>query len=62
MWVPESAEEVERVFSAGELPETEVFDAKAALPEPKRNADLAWDVAAMSTDGGVLLYGVGEGL
>jgi len=60
MWVPESAEELERAVTAGALSETEVFDAKAAMPDPRGNADLAWDVAAMSTDGGVLLYGVGE--
>jgi hypothetical protein len=60
MWIPESAEELERLVAEGALPETEVFDAKAALPEVRKNADLAWDVAAMSTDGGVLLYGVGE--
>lgn len=60
MWIPESPAEVERAVSEGALPETEVFDAKAALPEPHKNADVAVDVAAMSTDGGALLYGVGE--
>lgn len=60
MWVPENPEQIERGARAGELTETPSFDAKAELPIAKRNADLAVDVAAMSTDGGVLLYGVGE--
>jgi hypothetical protein len=38
---------------------TSSLDAKAELPTPK-NADLAIDVAAMSTEGGVLGYGVAE--
>lgn len=60
MSIPGSAEEIERVVAAGPLPETEIFDAKAALPEAKKNADVAVDVTAMSIDGGVLLYGVGR--
>jgi hypothetical protein len=36
------------------------FDAKAELPSPTKNPTLATDVAAMSADGGVLLYGVGD--
>lgn len=38
MWIPESAAEVERAVSEGALPKIETFDAKAAFPEPKRNA------------------------
>lgn len=61
MWIPEGADEIERLAQAGELEETPFFDAKAQLPEnKKKNVDLVIDVAAMSTDGGVLLYGVGE--
>lgn len=60
MWVPRDAKEIEHAARAGELSETPSFDAKAALPEPRKNADLATDVAAMATDGGVLLYGVAE--
>lgn len=60
MWIPNDAAEIERAAQAGEMPETPSFDAKADLPQPKRNADLAKDVAAMATDGGVLLYGVSE--
>jgi hypothetical protein len=41
--------------------ESSSFDAKRGLPaSPKKNVDVAIDVAAMATDGGVLLYGVGE--
>lgn len=60
MWIPKTAEEVEVAARAGELAETPSFDAKAALPAPKKNASLAIDVAAMSTDGGVLVYGIAE--
>jgi hypothetical protein len=60
MWIPKDAEEIERAARAGDLSETPSFDAKVALPRPNKNADLATDVAAMSTDGGALLYGVGE--
>lgn len=61
MWVPDSAEQIEGASVAGDLPETSSFDAKRELPAtPKKNADLATDVAAMAMDGGVLLYGVAE--
>lgn len=60
MWVPTEASEIERAATAGELPETPSFDAKETLPTSGKNADLAVDVAAMTTDGGVLLYGVAE--
>lgn len=59
MWIPESAEQIEQAAANGDLVETASFDGKEALP-PKKNIDLAIDVAAMATDGGVLLYGVGE--
>lgn len=60
MWVPKSADEIEQAALRGALVETPSFDAKADLPVPKKNSSLAVDVAAMSTDGGVLLYGVAE--
>lgn len=60
MWVPGDAAEIEEAARLGQLEETSSFDAKAELPAQKKNADLAVDVAAMSTDGGVLLYGVAE--
>jgi len=60
VWIPKSAAEIEAAATSGELKETATFDAKEALPAPRRNADIATDVAAMATDGGVLLYGVAE--
>jgi uncharacterized protein (DUF1330 family) len=60
MWIPESAEQIEEAARRGDLRETPSFDAKADLPAPKKNVSLAVDVAAMSTDGGVLLYGIAE--
>jgi hypothetical protein len=60
MWIPQSAAEVEQAATRGDLEETHTFDAKVALPGPKKNRDLAEDVAAMAVDGGVLLYGLGE--
>ena len=60
MWVPRDASEIEEAARSGALEETTSFDAKAELPSSKKNADLAVDIAAMSTDGGVLLYGVAE--
>ena len=60
MWVPRSSEHIEQAACAGELPESPSFGAKDDLPQPKKDATLAVDVAAMATDGGVLLYGVGE--
>jgi hypothetical protein len=58
MWVPESVDALEAAARAGSLDETPSFDGKKQLPDPQKNASLAIDVAAMSTDGGVLLYGV----
>jgi hypothetical protein len=60
MWIPKTAQEVENAARANDLPETPSFDAKAELPVRKKNVSLAIDVAAMTTDGGVLLYGVAE--
>ncbi len=60
MWVPASAADIEAAATGGDLAETSSFDAKEALPTRGRNPDLATAVAAMSTDGGVLLYGVAE--
>ena len=52
MWIPSSAEEIDRSARAGDLEETSSFDAKRELPATaKKNADLAVDVAAMTTIG-----------
>lgn len=60
MWTPLGATELEHAAQAGELRETTTFDAKVALPQPRKNRDLAEDVCAMTVDGGVLVYGVAE--
>jgi hypothetical protein len=64
MWVPTTAAEVDQALAAETLPETLVFDGKEALPhskDPRKSLDIATDVAAFAnSNGGVLLYGVGE--
>ena len=58
MWIPKTEEEIVVMVTSGTLRETETFDAKRELP--KNSKELAKDVAAMATEGGVLLYGVDE--
>lgn len=60
MWVPQSEREVLAAVEAGDLAESATFDAKASLPSPGRSKDLAVDVAAMTAEGGTLLYGIAE--
>jgi hypothetical protein len=60
MWIPGTADQIEAAARDGGLTETSSFDAKAMLPQPGRNGELAKDIAAMTTDGGVLLYGIAE--
>ncbi len=60
MWIPESEQEILAAIEAGVLVETATFDAKASLPAKDKSKDLAIDVAAMASDGGTLLYGVGQ--
>ena len=60
MWVPADIAAIEEAIADGRLEETSSFDGKRELPGPKKNASAAVDIAAMSTAGGVLLYGVGE--
>jgi hypothetical protein len=61
MWIPKTVQEIESAIAAGTLVETAAFDGKAMLPAVSaKNIDLAIDVAAMATAGGVLLYGVKE--
>jgi hypothetical protein len=60
VWIPRDAADIERAARDGELEETPSFDAKEALPARGKNASLAVDVAAISTDGGALLYGIAE--
>lgn len=58
MWQPKSIEEFENAVTSGVLEERHDFDAKRQLPESGK--ELAKDIAAMTTDGGCLVYGVGE--
>jgi hypothetical protein len=58
MWQPKTVEEFESAVTAGVLEERHDFDAKRQLPESGK--ELAKDIAAMTTDGGCLVYGVGE--
>lgn len=61
VWIPGSTSELESAIAVGSLEESARFDAKEQLPAiAKKNIDLAVDIAAMATDGGTLLYGVGE--
>jgi hypothetical protein len=60
VWIPESVQEIQTAARAANLYETSSFDGKKQLPVPQKNDSLAIDVAAMSTDGGTLLYGLGE--
>jgi hypothetical protein len=58
MWVPENLEQLEQAVTSGTLEEKHDFDAKRELPSS--NKELAKDIAAMTTDGGLLVYGVAE--
>jgi hypothetical protein len=61
MWIPADTAAIEDAARRDDLEETPSFDAKRELPaSPKKNIDVAIDVAAMSTEGGVLLYGIAE--
>jgi predicted HTH transcriptional regulator len=58
--MPRSEQDILSAVDTGDLIETATFDAKSALPGKGKSKDLAVDVAAMSADGGTLLYGVAE--
>jgi hypothetical protein len=62
MWIPGNVDEIEAAITRGDLEETSSFDGKREPPPStkKGNASIAEDVAAMSTAGGTILYGVGE--
>ena len=61
MFPPRTAAELTEAIDNGTLPhEAAGLDVKAQLPERNKRADIAVDVAAMATDGGVLIYGVLE--
>ena len=58
MWIPKTEDEIVQAVHTGTLQETAIFDAKRELPH--KSKDLAKDIAAMSIDGGTLLFGVAE--
>lgn len=60
MWVPKDETEIITAVQNKAIEENEIFDAKKELPAPGKNIDLAKDIAAMATEGGVLLYGIAE--
>jgi hypothetical protein len=60
MWRPETADDVQKAALNGDLVETPSFEVKEALPQPKRNSDVAVDVSAMTPEGGQILVGVAE--
>jgi hypothetical protein len=61
MWIPGSAEQlIEAIAEARLAPESASYEYKVALPASSANKDIAIDVAAMATDGGLIIYGVGE--
>lgn len=61
VWSPSSAAELLSAIQGRWLPhESAAFEVKKELPAPNKNSDIAVDVAAMATDGGVIIYGVAE--
>lgn len=57
MWIPKSIAELEARVKSGELDETPSLEFKREIGKSK---DVAIDIAAMSTDSGVICYGVAE--
>src|SRR3954451_23847148 len=58
MWRPKTADELKARLKAGDLEETQFFDAKRE-PGPD-NARTAVDLCAMTVAGGVIMYGADE--
>lgn len=58
MWVPNDLQQFTEAVEQGALEEKHDFDAKRELP--RSGKELAKDIAAMTTDGGSLVYGVAE--
>ncbi|HEY5266246.1 MAG TPA: ATP-binding protein [Acidimicrobiales bacterium] len=58
MWIPRSLNEL--VFALPGITETSHLELKEQLPITARNGDLAKDVASLTSDGGVIIYGVRE--
>jgi hypothetical protein len=58
MWLPRDLDQLLNALPSAQ--ETTYLDFKAILPTKDKNLEIAIDVAAMSSDGGVLIYGVSE--
>ena len=58
MWVPRDVIELRTRLEAGTLEETSTFDGKREIP--KDNLSTAVDLAPMTVQGGVIVYGIGE--
>jgi hypothetical protein len=58
VWIPRTLEELEAALPG--LTETTYLELKEQLPVPSRNSDLAKDVACLTGDGGVIIYGIRE--
>src|SRR5437870_5011917 len=58
MWIPRTEAEITQALNASTLSETATFDGKQELGTNSKS--IATDIAAMATDGGVILYGVKE--
>lgn len=56
--MPETEQEIVSVVLSGSLEEAPGFDAKEEIPT--NNHDTAKDIAAMTVDGGVIIYGIAE--
>lgn len=57
MWLPKTEVEIVQAVQSGALEESAIFDAKEQL---SKNSEIAKDIAAMATDGGVIIYGLGQ--
>lgn len=58
MWVPKSEEEIDASIDRGDLEETHTLEFKGQLD--KNSKEMAKDICAMTVDGGVIIYGIGE--
>lgn len=61
MRLPRTAPELEEAITNNTLPpESASYEYKQQLPPTGKNTDIAIDVSAMTVNGGVIIYGVGE--
>lgn len=58
MWKPKKEEEILEALASGLVEETAIFDGKREIPS--KSIETAKDIAAMSCDGGVIIYGIDE--